>query len=278
MRRGYLDLDDDDDCEVKDGESVRTPLFLTDTVRFENHQPHFVRATAGADLNLADHQPGFRYATDAARAAVRDARDQMIRRAESAWRLDARPQFTCPECHGTGKDPDGDSDDDKCDECGGTGSIRGPNRLSSFQRRDPGPYPDADLRLDRKRRPPDDDDDDDADDARRRKRAARDAYVRKICDAWRTPARDAAEPDNSSPPEVMRRHLRGDEPDHDAGAMLRGHLSTEASAGAQAKRDAAWARYRDNLQNAWQRGRTDPKEADRIMRQAASEKWKHGAA
>jgi hypothetical protein len=87
MKREYLD---DPDDEVADGESVRVPVFLTDTVRFEDGEPHFVRATAGADLDLADHQPGFRYATDAARAAVRDARNEMIRRAENAWRTPAR--------------------------------------------------------------------------------------------------------------------------------------------------------------------------------------------
>ena len=76
----------DDDEQVEDGRTVRTPMmlmdgrngrvFLSDTVRFdENHQPHFVRAADETD----------------ARAAARDAREEMIDRATSAWRnpLDA---------------------------------------------------------------------------------------------------------------------------------------------------------------------------------------------
>jgi hypothetical protein len=244
-------LDDDEDgCEVKDGESVSCPIFLMDSLQ---------RVVAGVDL--ADHQPGFRSGSDAERAAVRDARQGMIDRAANAWKGNARrlpPQFTCPECHGTGKDPDGDSPDDKCDMCGGTGSIRGPNRLSSFQRRDPGPYPDASLRLD----------------ARDARRAAYETYCANLRDAWKRPM-DAAEPSNSSSPAELRAHRHDIEPDHDAEAMLRGHLQRGES---QRRRDDAWARYRDNLQNAWQRGRTDPHRATEIMRQAASENWKHGAA
>jgi hypothetical protein len=85
-RDAYLDLDDDE--QVEDGRTVRTPMmlmdgrdgrvFISDTVRYENGQPHFLRAT---DEAVRD-----------ARAAARDARDEMIRRAEDAWRtpLDAR--------------------------------------------------------------------------------------------------------------------------------------------------------------------------------------------
>src|SRR5215471_5101381 len=70
------------------------------------------------------------------------------------------------------------------------------------------------------------------------RRATRDAYfemVRRAENAWRTPARDAAEPDSSSPPEVMRRHLRT-EPDDDA----------------QARRDRAYADYCAKVSQAWQ--------------------------
>jgi hypothetical protein len=234
---------DPEDDELQDGESTR--VYVCDTFRV-------------ADADLADHRPGFRYATDAARAAVRDARQEMIDKATSAWSnpRDANPpQFTCPECHGTGRDPDGDSPDDECDECGGTGSIRGPNRLSSSQRRDPGKYPDADLKVDRRRSA-----DAQVTDARK---MAYDAYVRRISQSWkRKPARDAAEPDNSSPPEVMRRFLRGgDEPDHDAPAMLRRGLRTEPDESAQAKRDRAWQQYKDRLGSAY---RTNPAAATRI--------------
>jgi hypothetical protein len=99
--------------------------------------------------------------------------------------------------------------------------------------------------------------------------AARDAYlemVRHAESAWRRPVdqngpgvpfwshRDAAEPDNSSPPEVMRAHLRGDEPDNVAEIKER-----------------AWAQYRDDLQNAW---KTDPHAATAIQRQG--ERWRGG--
>jgi hypothetical protein len=86
--------------------------------------------------------------------------------------------------------------------------------------------------------------------------------VRRLQDAWRSPpARDAGapdpgiassrpwqgnEPDNSSSPEEMRRYLQG-------------------------KRDEAWARYRDNLSNAWKQGSTDPTAATAIETQR--EKW-----
>jgi hypothetical protein len=155
-------------------------------------------------------------------------------------------------------------------------------------------------------------------------RSARRAWIQRISDAWRAPAGLVArpgqqqqtdpsqinrsalshEPDSSSPAQ-WREHMRGpdDEPDHDAGAMMRGHLSTESSAGAQAKRDRAWAEYKDRLGSAWQRGRapgaafaersivgagprsmtverigkTDPGRAREIERQAESSQWRHGA-
>jgi hypothetical protein len=63
--------------------------------------------------------------------------------------------------------------------------------------------------------------------------SARDAYVQRLSNAWRMDMNpggdqpdDEAEPDNSSSPEVMRRHLQG-------------------------RRDMAWERYKDQLGNAW---------------------------
>jgi hypothetical protein len=88
MRRG----DDDDDGVVADGETVSVRVNLTDTVRFdEDGRERFLRM---ADDNMmdantfdvADHQPGFRFAPRAQRQSVCDARDEMIRRAENAWR------------------------------------------------------------------------------------------------------------------------------------------------------------------------------------------------
>jgi hypothetical protein len=101
----------------------------------------------------------------------------------------------------------------------------------------------------------DDDDDDDEDSLDRELRrdtadAARVASYQSWClrlqDAWRKPvahyvpesgpkrATDAAEPDNSSPPDVMRAHLRGSDPED-----------------AQARRDAAAAEYAASLSNTW---------------------------
>ena len=77
-RKSYLDdLDYDEpvEPEIRDGESVRVPLLLTDSAT-RDHQPHFVRVT---DAVVRD-----------ARTAAREARDQMIERATSAWRLPQR--------------------------------------------------------------------------------------------------------------------------------------------------------------------------------------------
>jgi len=78
MRRS--DADDDDDDVVRDGDTVRTPLFLTDTVRFKDGQPHFVRMAdaASKSATVAD--------LDAARDAARAARDTWIKQTCDAWK------------------------------------------------------------------------------------------------------------------------------------------------------------------------------------------------
>ena len=61
---------------------------------------------------------------------------------------DALPnEFTCPACHGTGRDQDGDSGSSRCDECQGTGYIPPPNASATHEREDPGFYPEGDLHL-----------------------------------------------------------------------------------------------------------------------------------
>jgi hypothetical protein len=81
MRSSY-DLYDDDDCEVKDGESVSCPVFLMDT-------------TPVADADLGYHRPGYRDAAsksaavadlDSLRDAARRARSRWIGRMCDAWR------------------------------------------------------------------------------------------------------------------------------------------------------------------------------------------------
>jgi hypothetical protein len=77
MRR----IDDDNDDEVvRDGEGVRVPVYLIDTVRFQDGQPHFLRApdAASKSTNLGDF--------DAARDAVRAARDTWIKQTCDAWK------------------------------------------------------------------------------------------------------------------------------------------------------------------------------------------------
>jgi hypothetical protein len=106
-------IDDDDDNIVRDGESVSVRVNLTDTVRFdEDGRERFVRMADARrkkpppddddddddntmDANTIDsraYRPGYRLTTDAARAAVRDARQGMIDRATSAWRTPQPPQ------------------------------------------------------------------------------------------------------------------------------------------------------------------------------------------
>ena len=58
--------------------------------------------------------------------------------------------------------------------------------------------------------------------------------------------RTGGQPDNSSPPEAMRRYLQG-------------------------RRDEAYRNYTNGLSNAW---KADPGRADVVERQA--EKWRHG--
>jgi hypothetical protein len=89
------------------------------------------------------------------------------------------------------------------------------------------------------------------------RKAARDGWLRTLVDAWKRPAgRAEPEPDDRDDPgETMRRHLRPDEKPDDA----------------QARRNAAWAAYRDQLSNAW---RTDPRTATAIEREG--ERWRHG--
>jgi hypothetical protein len=96
-------------------------------------------------------------------------------------------------------------------------------------------------------------------------RAARDQWIERMCDAWRTPQRDAAAPDlGSRPEELMRRHLFG--PDDD-GAPERGE--------AQRERDRAWQRYRDDLQNAW---KTKPRAATAVENRLERERGRGGAS
>jgi hypothetical protein len=241
MRNRDAYLDDDD--MVPDGGSVRVPMLLTDSRRFafdaENHRPHYGRPT-GAVHN--------------ARIVRTAARDAYLRRLTDAWRTMGRdanpPQFTCPECRGTGRDPDDDSPDGRCDECGGTGYIEPPLNSARKEAHETFPLrrsPDTSLRVDAR-----------ANDVRRTAYAE---YVKRIQDAWRQPVDAGGEPDAST------QLLRGAPDPGDPSAMMRRHLRTESDDENQRRRDAAWAAYRDRLGSAWQQGRTDPNRATEIERQ-----------
>jgi hypothetical protein len=158
---------DDNDDELRDGESVRVPVFLVDTVRFKDGQPHFVRAV---------DQPS---------------------KSKTVLDLDA---------------------------------------------------------------------------ARDAARAARESWVKQMCDAWkRPPMLDAAQPDlGTRPEEVMRPDDDGAPDPGDVRAVERRRL-TERGTEAQGERDRAWRRYCDNLQNAW---KTNPRAATAIERQG--ERWRGG--
>jgi hypothetical protein len=93
-------------------------------------------------------------------------------------------------------------------------------------------------------------------DARREAKAAYDEMCKRATEAWRTPVRDAAEPDAST--ELPKRHL-GSEPDEDDAAR------------AEKIRERTRAEYLDQLQNAW---RTNPQAATAIERQG--ERWRGG--
>jgi len=229
MRKHDSYIDENDSDEVtRDGESVRVPMVIMDG-----------RPTAAAD----------------ARRAAKAARVRWVQSLTDAWRSPQRdtppPEFTCPSCKGTGEDVEGDSPDGRCDECEGTGYIRGPNNTSSSLREDPGKYPDTDLKVDRKRKSGGDDDDDDEPNNSRRRGAARGtdarsiadarahanasyhAMVRRLQDAWRTPSHDGAEPDAGT--QLLHRHLRGTEEDDNAAAA----------------REKRYAAYKARLESAW---------------------------
>src|SRR5262245_10645337 len=83
---------DDDETEVPDGGSVKVRMNMMDSMQ---------RRVA---FDAYAHQPGYVRLTDAQATMRREARDAMIKRAENAWRSDARR-----------KPPDDDDDDDELD-------------------------------------------------------------------------------------------------------------------------------------------------------------------
>jgi len=97
------DIDDDDDTifgnyVVPDGGSVRVPLFMCDAVQRAVRVNLSDTIDAADAFDVANHQPHFATDTTDARRIARDAREQMIRRAENAWRDAPQPDIgTSPE-------------------------------------------------------------------------------------------------------------------------------------------------------------------------------------
>jgi hypothetical protein len=224
----------EDDEVARDGEVVRCPVALMDGVQ---------RAIAGLDLgdcdgddlaafDVADHRCGFRIASDAARAAVRDARSRWIAEMRDAWR--GRDLSIVDKSRSRKKNGDDDDDDDD----DGLSTTDKPSRSTA--------------------------------DPRAVARVQYDAMCERLRAAWRTPVGDFAEPDAGARPEdlaLMRAHTFGapglpaaSDPDVDPAVTMRGHLG-ELFERSQRQRDHAWQSYRDGLTNAWRGGRTDPSRA-----------------
>jgi hypothetical protein len=196
--------DDDDDDEVADGQTLRVPALLMDS--------------ANAMLG---RRPQFAALTDAQVAARRDARDEMIKRAEQAWRnpADARRRKPPDDENGNGDDPDEDEDN---------------------------------LGREKDRR---------SVDARAGARDAYHQMVGRLNNAWKTPNRDAVEPPapHDDPVAAMRRHLGGADPRR--AAAVAAETERAKGAGNIAELKAALERDRDriheqrkrDLESAWRR-------------------------
>jgi hypothetical protein len=115
-------------------------------------------------------------------------------------------------------------------------------------------------------------------------RDARDEMIERAKNAWRTPARDAAEPDSNALRPLPRRAYAEGKPDLSPSSAaeleMRRHLRGELLDAAEAARlkNAAWEEMRRRLASAWQTGRTDPSCATAIMRQSAAWWQGHGRA
>jgi hypothetical protein len=159
-RRHHLDDDDDiaDTDIIADGGSVRVPLYLCDSVQ-------------RAVLDAYGRRTGYARLTDAAQVKMRrEARDTMIKRAENAWRLDARRKKN--------RDDDDDDDDDY--------NETDPDKIGQSA---------LSVRTDARS----------ISDARAAATASYHQMCARLRDAWRM--QDAPQPDNSSSSAEWRRHM-----------------------------------------------------------------------
>jgi DnaJ-class molecular chaperone len=131
MRRQQQHDDDDDGVFdkhgiLRDGKSVRVPLFMRDGLSPVQQAvaQSSVSVTDGQGDTVGLHRPGFRLADAAAPLRARDAAYSAYERElTTAWRgnrsrADAAAERLCPDCDGSGE-----IDGEECDSCGGTGML-----------------------------------------------------------------------------------------------------------------------------------------------------------
>jgi hypothetical protein len=169
-------------------------------------------AAWASDMNsMVGHRPGFAQLSDAQIAERARARDRWIAEMRDAWRTDARRRKPDPE------DPDEEEDPDE-DDLGREQDRRGTDARSIA-------------------------------DARARATASYDRMVRRLSNAWRTPVRDAAQPDQGSRPDpgpasAIERRLESE----------RGNTRVsieEAAARLERDRQVIHQKFKNDLENAW---------------------------
>jgi hypothetical protein len=128
---------DDDDRILKDGERLRVPLTMMDSMDpIQKAVARSVHVTDAQGGTAGLHRPGFRLPVHDAGADERElAYDQYRRALCDAYknpnpsfgeqcvrdRADAAAERICPDCDGSGRDADGGESD--CPTCWGTGVV-----------------------------------------------------------------------------------------------------------------------------------------------------------
>jgi hypothetical protein len=208
----------DDDDEIKDGESIRVPMYLTDAAA-RAHQPDDDRyRRAHADFCRDDELPQHPD-SGAAQKAYETYKSALTQE----WKNPGRsitPHTAPPE------------DVELAKRVAPLLALSRPISASSAP-----PYADS--------------------------RSAYDQMCQRLTDAWRTPVRDAPEPDLGSRPEELRRPRSESDPADPSAARThkreveawKGRDPAELARDLEAKRSAIHAQVRNNLENAWRGGR-----------------------
>jgi hypothetical protein len=170
----------EDDYVARDGETIRTPMYLMDSKPRDRVQLVDTFQLDGASLD--QFRPGYRTIGDCAPHS--SARDTYVRDLQSAWKMDARKRKP-PEPDEPDNDDDQDEQDARQKDARGFArrSPEGSRSGGSNQEKNPHQGPQAqgyDARLDGERRR--------LDDIRKPSLEARADYVRRLQDDWRRPA------------------------------------------------------------------------------------------